>query len=63
MFSAANRPQITVQLGILQEYSSMRIGFNMINNRHTLPIVYTMLVWIRKVSIITVLLRIKQIVV
>ena len=32
------RLQITVQLYILQDYSSVRIGFNMINKRHTLPI-------------------------
>ena len=27
-----------------QEYSSVGIGFNMTNKRHTLPIVYTLLV-------------------
>ena len=32
------RPQITVQQYILQDYSSLRIGFNMINKPHTLPI-------------------------
>ena len=33
------RPQITVQSYILRDCSSVRISFNMINNRHTLPIV------------------------
>ena len=34
------RPQITVQLYILLGYSSLRIGFNMIKKRQTLPVVY-----------------------
>ena len=38
------RPETTVQLHILGYYSSVRIGFNINKNRHTLPIVYTMLV-------------------
>ena len=38
------RPQTTVQLGVLQECTSVRIGFSMNHKRHTLPIVYTMLV-------------------
>ena len=38
------RPQITVKLYILRDYSSVRIGFNMIRKCHTLPVVYTMLV-------------------
>ena len=38
------RPQTTVQLYILGYYSSVRIGFNMNNKHHTLPIIYTMLV-------------------
>ena len=38
------RAQTTVQWYILQYFSSMWIGFNMINKHHTLPIVYTMLV-------------------
>ena len=33
-------PQTTVQWYILRDYSSVRIGFNMINKCHTLPIVY-----------------------
>ena len=33
------RPQITVQLYIVREYSSVRIVFNAINKRHTLLIV------------------------
>ena len=31
-------------LYILRDYSGVRIGFNMINKRHALSIVYTMLV-------------------
>ena len=42
------RPQNTVQLYILQDYSSGRIDFNRNNKPHSLPIVYTMLVYIRK---------------
>ena len=38
------KPQTTVQLYILGYYSSVKIGFNMNNKRHTLPIVYIMLV-------------------
>ena len=37
-------PQNTVQLYMLRDCSSVRIGFNMINKRRTLPVVYTMLV-------------------
>ena len=36
--------QNTVQLYVLRDYSSVWIGFNMINKHHTLPVVYTMLV-------------------
>ena len=36
--------QKTVQLDMLLDYSSVRIGFNMINKCLTLPVVYTMLV-------------------
>ena len=36
--------QNTVQLHILQDYSSVRIDFNTVNKCHTLPEVYTMLV-------------------
>ena len=43
-FPQQTRPLTTVQLGILQDYSRVKIGFNMNNKRHTLPIVYTMLV-------------------
>ena len=32
------RPQITVQLYILQVYSNVRIGFNMISKCHLLPV-------------------------
>ena len=42
------RPQNTVQLYILQDYSSGRIDFNMNNKSHSMPIAYTMLVQIRK---------------
>ena len=38
------RAQTTVQLCILQDYSSVRIAFNMNNKCHILPLVYTMLV-------------------
>ena len=38
------RLKITIQLYILQDYSSNRIGFNLNNKHHKLPIVYTMLV-------------------
>ena len=38
------RPQNTVQLYMLWDYSSGRIDFNMNNKPHSLPIVYTMLV-------------------
>ena len=38
------RPYTAVQWYILGDYSSVRIGFNMINKRHTLSMVYTMLV-------------------
>ena len=32
------RPQTTIQLYILGYYSSVKIGFNMNNKNHTLPI-------------------------
>ena len=35
--------QTTVQWYIFRDYSSVRIGFSMINKRRTLPIVYIML--------------------
>ena len=35
------RPQTTVQLYVLRDYSNVRIGFNIINKRHILPIVYS----------------------
>ena len=38
------RPQTIVQLYIIRYYSSVKIGFNMNNKRHTLPIVGIMLV-------------------
>ena len=38
------RPQTIVELCILQNYSSVRIGFSVNNKHHTLPIVYTILV-------------------
>ena len=38
------RPQSTVQLYTSRYYSSARIGFNMNNKHHRLPVVYTMLV-------------------
>ena len=38
------RPQNTAQLYILRDYSSGTIGFNMKNKRHSLPVVYTILV-------------------
>ena len=38
------RSNTTVQLCILRAYSSVRIDFNMNHKRHTLPLVYTMLV-------------------
>ena len=38
------KPQTTVQLYILGYYSRVRIGLNMNNKCHTLPIVYMMLV-------------------
>ena len=47
--------QATVQLCILRDYCSVRIGYNMINKHHTLSILYTVLVQIRYVSIIVLL--------
>ena len=38
------RQQITVQWYLLRDHSSARIGFNMVNKYHTLPIVYTVLI-------------------
>ena len=38
------RTQTTVQLCILQDYCSVRFGLNMNHKRHTMLIVYTMLV-------------------
>ena len=38
------RPLNTVQLFILQDYSSVRIGFSMNNKRLSFSVVYTMLV-------------------
>ena len=38
------RPMTTVPLCILQNYSSVRIGFNMNHKHHTLPIVYNILI-------------------
>ena len=38
------RPQNTIQLYLLRDYSSGRIDFNMNNKPHSLPTVYTMLV-------------------
>ena len=29
---------------MLQDYSSVKVGFNMINKHHLLPVVYTMLI-------------------
>ena len=43
-FSQQIRLQITVQLYILRGYSSVRIGFNMTNKHHKLPVVCNMLV-------------------
>ena len=43
-FAQQIRPQNTVQLNILQDYSSGRVDLNMNNKRHSLPIVYAMLV-------------------
>ena len=40
------RPQTIVQWYILERYSSVKIGFNMISKRHTRPIVYILLVQI-----------------
>ena len=37
------RPQINLQIYILQDYSSVIIGFNVIK-RHKLPVVFNMLV-------------------
>ena len=54
------RPQTTVQSYILRDCSSVRIGFNMINKRHTLPIVYAMLNPLNPSTIIVVLLRVKR---
>ena len=34
-------PQNTAQLNMLQDYSSVRIGFNMISKCHSLLVVYT----------------------
>ena len=42
------RPWNTVQLYMLRDYLSRRIGFNMNIKRHPLPIVYTILVRIHK---------------
>ena len=44
LFSSAALTTGTVQLYILQDYSSVRIGFNISNKRHTQGVVYTMLV-------------------
>ena len=52
------RPQTTVQWYISRDYSSVRTGFNMINKRHILLIVYPMFFKICQVSIIIVLLRV-----
>ena len=41
IFPQQIRPQTTVQWYILQDYSSVRISFNMNNKCHTLPIAYT----------------------
>ena len=41
------RPQTTIQWYIFRDYSRVRIDFHMITKRHTLPVVYTMLVKIR----------------
>ena len=38
------RPQTTVHICILQDYSNVRFGLNMNQKRHTLLIVYTILV-------------------
>ena len=45
------RSKNNVQWYIIRAYSSLRIGFNMINKRHTLPIVYSMLVKIVKACV------------
>ena len=39
-FPQQTRPQITVQLYILQDYSGARIVFNVINKHHTLAIMH-----------------------
>ena len=45
------RSQTTIQLYILQEYSSVKIGFNMNSKNHPMPIVYTMLVQMCYISL------------
>ena len=42
-FSISDHIPLTVQR-LLRGYYSVRIGFNMINKRYILPIVYTMLI-------------------
>ena len=42
------RPQNTVQLNVLRDYLSGRIGFSLNNKCHPLPILYTLLVRVRK---------------
>ena len=54
------RPQTTVQSYILQDYSSVRIGFNMINKSHTLPIVCIHHASVHNVHIVVVLLIVKR---
>ena len=61
-FSQQVRPLTTDPLCIFQDYFNVEIGFNMIHKCYALPIVYTMLALIRKVSIVTILLRVKRIV-
>ena len=54
------RLQTTVQWCILQDCSSERIDFNMIDKCHKLPRVYTMLKSVKSQSFIIVLLRVKR---
>ena len=51
-FSQQIRPQKTVQLYILRDYSSGRIDSNMNNKSHSLLVVYTMLVQMRKLLLL-----------
>ena len=53
--------QATVQLCILRDYCSVRIGYNMINKHHTLSILYTVLVQIVQIRYVSIIVLLREV--